>query len=612
MKEKILPKKGTRFIFFSGKGGVGKSTMSCATAVWLANKSYNTLLVTTDPAPNLSDIFSQEIGSKITKINSVNNLSAIEINPDQASEEYKDRVMSPLKGILDEKTLKVTREQMDSPCVEEVAAFDKFIEFMDDPKFDVVIFDTAPTGHTIRLLQLPQGWSEEIARGGATCIGPSDSLTGAKQKYDKAVSYLKDNDKTTFAFVMKPEDSSFFETKRSYAELEKLGIKSNVIIINGILPEEANTLEFYKKKRDAQESIIDEVKKNFDNSEIIKYPLKETELNGSELLMDVAKTIIENKYVETKILINQGQEDFVFDKDSSIYEKITPKNGTRFIFVTGKGGVGKSTLACSTGVFVSKKGYKTLVVTTDPASHLQNIFGIEINYEPTKVTENLYASRIDRNEALKEYKERIMKHVINGFEANKSIKVDIEATKKKIEEELKSPCSEEMATFEKFMSYFEFECYDVIIIDTAPTGHTLRLLELPTMWKGFIDLGTLTKDTSNETKKKYENIIATMKDTNKSTFVFVMYPEYTPIMEAYRASEELKRQVGIQPGLVAVNYIMPKEHAKNDFFISRLNQQTKYLKEIKKKFNVPLLSITMFENEPKGIENLRNLAKDIF
>ena len=193
MNRLIEPKQKneTKYIFFSGKGGVGKSTMSCATALWLANKGYKTLLVTTDPAPNLGDIFEQEIGHKIAPIDGAKNLFAIEIDPNIASDIYRERIISPMREILDEKSLQVIKEQLNSPCIEEVAAFDKFIEYMDEPQYDAVIFDTAPTGHTIRLLELPSGWSETLQKSASTCIGPGASLQGAKLKYEKAILYLQ-------------------------------------------------------------------------------------------------------------------------------------------------------------------------------------------------------------------------------------------------------------------------------------------------------------------------------------------------------------------------------------------------------------------------------------
>ncbi|MEX0920011.1 MAG: arsenical pump-driving ATPase, partial [Candidatus Pacearchaeota archaeon] len=478
----------TKFIFFSGKGGVGKSTMSCSTAVWLANQGYKTLLVTTDPAPNLSDIFNQEIGHRVTKINNIQNLSAIEIDPDVASQEYREKIMAPMRELLDEKNIKTINEQMNSPCVEEIAAFDKFIEFMDKPDYDVVIFDTAPTGHTIRLLELPSGWNESLKGDSATCIGPSASLQDAKARYEKAISYLQDEQKTSFVFVLKPENSSVLEVKRSSGELEKLGINTTFLIVNGLLPDNAITDEFLKKRKEQENAVIGNIKNSF-KTPLVFYPLKDSEVSGLNLLESVGEFLYEGKEEknsETKEITKETE--FTFDNNlTEILPVLTPLKDKKYVFFTGKGGVGKSTIACTTSVYMAEKGLKTLIVTTDPASHLHDIFGQEVNHEPTKIKglDNLFAARIDQKKALEEYKKRILE----------AVKDKDEETKKSVEEDLNSPCAEEMAAFEKFMSYFEIEGYEVIIFDTAPTGHTLRLLELPSDWKGFVDLGTLTKNT---------------------------------------------------------------------------------------------------------------------
>jgi len=602
----VEPEKGkTKFIFFSGKGGVGKSTMSCATAVWLARKGYKTLIVTTDPAPNLGDIFQQEIGHHITAINNVPNLYAVEINPDAASQDYRERMVSPLKGVLDQKNLDVMMEQLKSPCVDEVAAFDSFIEFMDDPKYDAVVFDTAPTGHTIRLLELPSGWSTELDKGGSTCIGPSSSLQGAKAKYKKAIGYLQDGMKTSFIFVLKPERSSISETNRSMEELTKLGIKTNSLIINGVLPANVATDAFFKKKKEEEDRMLKEIKDDFVQNEL-QYPLQENELNGVDALESVASCLFEGQ----KVPMRKGAEKVSIPSTTvkpdldAVRRLLRPANGTRYIFFTGKGGVGKSTLACATSVYLADEGLRTLIVTTDPASHLQEIFEQEVGSEPTPITgvRNLDAVRIDQREALEEYKARILN----------SVKDQPEDVRKSVEEDLNSPCAEEMSAFEKFMSYFELGGYQAIIFDTAPTGHTMRLLELPSDWKGFIDLGTLTKNTSEETKSKYSNVIEKMRSREQSTFVFVVYPEYTPIIEAWRASQELKKQVGIETALVGVNFILPKEYGRNEFFESRRRQQEKYLVEIEPRFHTPLFLVPLLDHSPEGVANLRSLAKTIY
>jgi arsenite-activated ATPase ArsA len=331
------------------------------------------------------------------------------------------------------------------------------------------------------------------------------------------------------------------------------------------------------------------------------------------LLESVGKTLYENLKestvvsIEAATVLSNGDDQrasSTFEKGQDLLAFFTPVNGTRYIFFTGKGGVGKSTVACATSVYLAEKGLKTLIVTTDPASHLQNIFGQPIEPEPTAIAgfNNLFAARIDQKNAWEEYSKRILQAVEDKEEEIRTA----------VEEDLNSPCAQEMAAFEKFMSYFELDGYDVLIFDTAPTGHTLRLLELPSDWKGFIDLGTLTKQTSDETKNKYAHVIEAMRDRDSSTFVFVMYPELTPMMEAWRASEDLKKQVGIETALVAVNYVLPEKFGRNTFFNNRRRQQEKYIKEIKQRFKTPIFTIPLLDHEPEGLDDLKQLQKDIF
>ncbi|MCX6347742.1 MAG: TRC40/GET3/ArsA family transport-energizing ATPase, partial [Actinobacteria bacterium] len=457
------------------------------------------------------------------------------------------------------------------------------------------------------------GWNETLQNNSSTCIGPGASLQSAKLKYEKAISYIQDKNKTSFIFVLKPENSSLLETKRSSEELNKLGIGVSALIINGILPKEECDDDFFRKKKAEEQKIVKKIKAEFKSLPKTFYPLMDSEVSGIELLNKVGRFLFSGereatpKGLSEEPATSSQEETSNFNmaiNQEEIYKLLSPKDGTRYIFFTGKGGVGKSTIACTTSVYLAEKGLKTLIVTTDPASHLQDIFEQEITHTPTAIKglSNLFAARIDQAKALKEYKKRILE----------SVKDFDDDTKKSVEEDLNSPCAEEMSAFEKFMSYFEPDGYDVVIFDTAPTGHTLRLLELPSDWKGFIDIGTLTKKTSDETKDKYNNVIEIMKNNKKSTFVFVMYPEYTPIIEAFRASEDLKKQVGIKTALVAVNYILPKLYGKNTFFDKRRKQQNKYLTEIDKKFKTPLISVPLLDSEPRGLTSLKLLGKSIF
>ncbi|MBI5050585.1 MAG: TRC40/GET3/ArsA family transport-energizing ATPase [Nitrospirae bacterium] len=290
----------SQYIFFSGKGGVGKTTMASATAIHYAIEGKKTLIVTTDPASNLADVFEQEIGHKITPINNVGVihesplLFAMEINPDEATKEYKERIVGPFREIMPEDVIATIEEQLSGACTTEVASFDRFIDFMEADDYDVIVFDTAPTGHTIRLLELPVDWSkhieESVKGGGQTCLGPVQAMQESKDKYDRATALLRDTEKTTFIFVMRPEELSLYETLRASRELETIGIKSGEIIINGILPEEVCEVEFFRKKYESQQKVIKETERVIQKPKRYMF-LRDTEAKGIEALKDVAEEL---------------------------------------------------------------------------------------------------------------------------------------------------------------------------------------------------------------------------------------------------------------------------------------------------------------------------------
>ena len=608
----------TEFVFFSGKGGVGKSTVSCATATWLADNDYETLLVTTDPAPNLSDIFGQEIGHEVTAIDDIENLSAIEIDPDTAAEEYRQETIEPMRQLLDDEQLETVEEQLNSPCVEEIAAFDNFVDFMDSPEYDIVVFDTAPTGHTIRLMELPSDWNAELEKGGSTCIGPAASMEERKQDYERAIDTLQDDEKTSFAFVGKPEDSSVDEIERSASDLGELGIESQLLIINGYLPESVCEDPFFEGKREDEQAVIERARTEFGADAMATYPLQPGEIAGLDLLADVGGVLYDGDEATVDVgtatdVDAETTVDFESMADTeAVAEQLQPGDETRYLFFTGKGGVGKSTIASTAATKLAEAGHETLVVTTDPAAHLEDIFGERVGHEPTSVGQaNLDAARIDQEKALEEYRTQVLDHVTEMYGDKEDTQIDVDAAIANVEEELESPCAEEMAALEKFVSYFDEDGYDVVVFDTAPTGHTLRLLELPSDWKGFMDLGSLTKGAAPAKGDQYDEVIETMKDPDQSTFAFVMYPEYTPMMEAYRAAADLKDQVGIETSLVVANYLLPEKYGDNAFFENRRAQQAEYLGEISDRFDVPMMLAPLRQDEPVGLDALRAFGEEI-
>ena len=346
----------TKYLFFSGKGGVGKTTMACATAIHYSEQGKKTLIVTTDPASNLADVFEQEIGHKIIPINvesphptplpqgerELNRsalllregclinpppstgggkgegerngfLFAMEIDPDEATREYKERIIGPFREIMPGDVIASLEENLSGPCTTEMASFDRFIDFMEGDEYEVIIFDTAPTGHTIRLLELPVDWSKHIedsAKGsGQTCLGPVQSIQDSKEKYDRATALLKDPTRTTFIFVMRPEKLSLFETLRASKELETIGIKSGEIIINGILPEEVCEIGFFKKKYEAQQRVIMQTGKTIEKPK--RYMLlRDNEVKGLEALKDVANELFDRNTDEFPSLEKRAEGRF--------------------------------------------------------------------------------------------------------------------------------------------------------------------------------------------------------------------------------------------------------------------------------------------------------------
>ncbi len=606
----------TRYLFFSGKGGVGKTTMASASAIHYAMHGNKTLIVTTDPASNLADVFEQEIGHKITPIKGIQNLWAMEIEPDKAAKEYKEKIIGPYREIMPEDVIVSLEENLSGPCTTEMAAFDRFIDFMEGDEYDIIVFDTAPTGHTIRLLQLPVDWSkhiQEAASGsGQTCLGPVQTIQDSKDKYDRATALLKDTVKTTFIFVMRPEELSLYETQRASRELETIGINSGELIINGILPEEVCGIEFFRKKYDAQQNIVRKAES------IINKPkqymlLRDNEVKGFKALQSVADELFNNRKPSFQSGIEHGASADVLLEKPDIESLWLPGNTprpaksgaplitegmTKSLFFTGKGGVGKTTISCIAALFNAQKGFKTLLVTTDPAAHIGEVLNVTVGAEPAKVTDNLYAVMVDQKAAFKEYKEKVL------GEAKGKYSDDMLAA---MDEELNSPCTEEMAAFDKFIQFIESNDYQTVVFDTAPTGHTLRLLELPFDYAKQVEMMTGTGDNlavKDVARNRFNKIIQTLRDQDRTVFAFVLYPESTPILESYRAMVDL-RNAGINTQLIVANLILTDRVCINDFFKNRQQMQIKYLKEIKQKFDLPVLQFPLMQDEIKGFELLK-------
>lgn len=594
--------------------------MACVTAVRYADEGKRTLIVTTDPASNLGDVFEQPLGSQISPVQGVLNLWAMEIDPDRATQEYKERALAPIRAAFPLQLVQVMEEQMAGPCTTEVAAFDRFTDFLDPSdqdgsSYDIVIFDTAPTGHTLRLLELPFEWSHSIETAsqgsGQTCIGPAAAIQSSKIKYERAITIMRDTALTTFIFVLNPETIAIRETKRAISELEKLQIHTTRLIINGIIPASETENPLFAARAALQAGYLKQIEEELPLN-ARRMNLLSDEIKGIQRLRDVGELFFEGKQVSklSKSELPIHSLETVYQPSAEILKRLVP-NGThtRTLFFAGKGGVGKTVASCITAVWLAQQGFRTLLVTTDPAAHIGDVLDIPVQDKITAVPGlgTLWAAKIDPKAAGENYRSRILEDARQRGRSAEAIKV--------MAEELDSPCTEEMAAFDQFIDYASQSDWQAIVFDTAPTGHTLRLLELPVDWSQQLDIKIFasvdTVKADDIAKERFGKVIEMMRDPDLSTFAFVMYPEATPVLEAYRATQEL-RTVGIEPGLVIANLVIPPEIVPTPFVQARRAMQEKYMTEIAARFSVPVVQIPLQPSEIKGLKTLSALGKKVY
>ncbi|MGZ2370355.1 TRC40/GET3/ArsA family transport-energizing ATPase [Ancylomarina sp. YFZ004] len=601
----------SEYIFFSGKGGVGKTTMAATTALYKSEKGKRTLLVSTDPAGNLGDIFNKEVGLNPTLVSS--NLSLVQMDSDTITEAYKKRMLEPLTALLDEFALEQLKEEFNGGCTVEIATFDKFTDFLSDDQYDLIVFDTAPTGHTLRLMTLPSEWDKFIQKSaegsGQTCIGPVSQIEASQKKYAHAVKVMQDADKTKVCLVSRPEKTSVYETIRAKKELEKTGIQNFQLIINGVYPNNGISGGIFKNIAEKQIEYINELKENF-VSQISEVPLQESEIKGLDNIKLLGQIAFENQNIPIQGDFKERVAFKQFSSASVLNNILDKKESSRITVLTGKGGVGKTVTACSFAMELAKKG-KTLLFTSDPAAHIGQVLDCKVNHIPKEIINNLWAVNIDQKVAVEDYKN----HILNEAKANGSTQELLSS----LEEELESPCTEEIAIFEQFSKLLMESEWDYFVLDTAPTGHTLRLLELPFDYKKELDL-KIDKDNSigNESAESIANtqignLIKRLKNPNEATFLLVAYPEFTPLNEGYRAMNDLER-VGIQVQGIMLNHIFNYEDCnQNPFAMERWKLQQNYLYKAKELFqNKPLFPIELQSNEIIGIDKVKELSSRIF
>jgi len=563
--------KLTKYLFYTGKGGVGKTSVACATAVSLADSGKRVLLISTDPASNLQDVFSMELTNKGTPIPGVPNLDVANLDPIQAAAEYRESVIAPYRGKLPASVIANMEEQLSGSCTIEIAAFNEFSNFITDDKvqqeYDHIIFDTAPTGHTLRMLQLPSAWSNFISESthGASCLGQLSGLESKKAIYKQAVETLADGKLTTLILVTRPETAPSKEAERASGELAALGVHNQMLVVNGMLMVHSDALSssLYEKQQTAL-AAMPEALRAFPHYMV---PLRAYNVTGLENVRALLNTDRVTVHAQTLNTAHIPALNDVIDELAA--------EGKRVIFTMGKGGVGKTTVAATVALRLARYGKKVHLTTTDPAAHLKFVLD---------ETSGVSMSHIDEAEELKKYQSEVLTKARESGMSEDDIAY--------VEEDLRSPCTQEIAVFRAFAEIVEKADDQVVVIDTAPTGHTLLLLESTQSYNHEI------QRTKGEIPESVRRLLPRLK-SDETEVIIVTLPEATPVYEALRLEDDLQR-TGIAAKWWVVNQSLYGMNTTNPMLAAKAASEVEWLNRIDEHANGKFALVAWSAGEIKG------------
>ena len=568
------------FLFFTGKGGVGKTSLACATAIKFADEGKKVLLVSTDPASNLEDVLQSPVMNEITRHKTVSTLFAINIDPEVSAQEYRDRATGTLVGIASQDEISKVVEQLSGACTTEIASFDEFSRFITGEgtleNFDVVIFDTAPTGHTIRLLELPAAWDTFLDNNpkGASCIGPSSALKSSKERYKKVITSLRDPNQTTFFLVTRPEISSLKEAARTSSELGDLGMPNQKLLINGVFKAIDSSDPVALQIERMAERNLALLPQELESLEKLEYPTLPYNILGVEKLRSLFDKDLQAKIVSAEI--EAGTElAQPLEELSRLVDDLEGNSNRGLIMTMGKGGVGKTIVAAAIATMLARRGHQVLLTTTDPAAHIKDFVN-----QLEEIPANLVIQRIDPKVETQNYIDKVVEQKGAGLD---------EAGKKLLLEDLKSPCSEEVAVFHAFSSAIFKAKKQFVVMDTAPTGHTLLLLDTTGSYHREI-LKTMES-------KKIKTPYMFLQDPDFAKILLVALPETTPMREAESLQNDLKR-AGIVPYAWIINQCLSAVTSLTDPILrQRATSEIRIIETIREKLSSRTYGIPFFPEE---------------
>lgn len=582
----------TRNLFFTGKGGVGKTSVACATAVKLADAGKKVLLVSTDPASNLDEVLGVTLGNHPTAVPTISTLFAMNIDPEKSAAEYRERMVGPYRGLLPEAAVKSMEEQFSGSCTLEIAAFDEFSQLLGDPtataEFDHVIFDTAPTGHTLRLLTLPSAWDGFMEQNttGTSCLGPLAGLQAQQKLYQESVKALGDPAITTLVLVARAEASALAEAARTSGELAELGVRNQHLVVNGVF-NAIDTSDPYaialQQRGAAALSDTPDSLKAFPQTIVKLCPEGILGIDSLRRLGTVDSVAFADVNTNEEVV---DRVDGLPLLSELIDDLVAPGHGV--ILAMGKGGVGKTTVAAAVAVAIAERGFEVHLSTTDPAAHI----AAAMNDERLP---NLSVSRIDPEAETARYSAEVLSKAGANLDAQ---------GKALLEEDLRSPCTEEIAVFRAFADAVAAGAGKFVVLDTAPTGHTVLLLDSALAYHREV-----TRQ-SSEMPEAVENLLPRLRDPNFTRVLIVTLPEATPVHEAAALQRDLRR-AEIEPYAWVINQVLSPLPITDPLLKQRQSHEQMYLREVKEVQASHVAIIPWQIEPPTGIEALSRLTHTV-
>lgn len=579
-----LPATSTRFVFFTGKGGVGKTSLSCATGLALAEAGQQVLIVSTDPASNLDEVLGVELSQVPTPIPGASGLYALNIDPEAAAHAYRERMVAPYRGVLPAAAIASMEEQFSGACTVEIAAFDEFSKLLGDPTatagFDHVIFDTAPTGHTLRLLTLPSAWDQFISSstGGASCLGPLAGLDKQKALYAATVARLANAEETTVVLVARADTASLREAERTRAELAELGIRNQSLVINGLFIDTQSDDPIAHALTQRSSQALAQLPAGLAQLPQAQMPFLPRGTVGLEALREM------NHPETVAVPVGHGMPNTPLPPGLRGLVEDIAATGHGVVMTMGKGGVGKTTVAAAVAVALAQRGHPVVLSTTDPAAHIAATIDGALP--------GLTVTRIDPAQEVQQYTADVLAKAAPQLDAR---------GRAMLEEDLRSPCTEEIAVFRAFARTVDEGRNGFVVLDTAPTGHTILLLDAAEAYHREV------MRTQGDMPEAVRQLLPRLRDPDYTRVFIVTLPEATPVHEAERLSQDLAR-AGIQPHAWVINQSLLASGTQHPVLCQRGGYEVPFIRRVADELATRCALVPWQAQAPVGVAGLEQVV----